>query len=387
MPDHPAMPEAAELTQWRRHIHAHPETAFEEVQTSDFVAERLTEMGLEVHRGLAKTGVIGVLRFGRPGPSIGLRADMDALHVTEKTNVAHQSRHPGRMHACGHDGHTTMLLGAAKALAKRTDLTGTINFIFQPAEENEGGGRVMVEEGLFDKFPMERVYGMHNWPGLPAGQFALRSGPMMASFDIFEVTVSGKGGHAAMPHQSIDPVVVASQLVLAWQSIVSRNVPPLESAVISVTQIHAGDTWNVIPDEVVLRGTVRTFLPEIQAMVETRMRDTATKLAGAFGATAEFRYEKRYPATINTAAETETARTAAASLGGEPVRTDLAPSMGGEDFAFLLQARPGCYVWIGNGPSEGGKNLHSPHYDFNDAILPTGVRYWVALAEKELGAA
>lgn len=387
MPDHPALPEAAELTQWRRHIHAHPETAFEEVQTSDFVAERLTEMGLEVHRGLAKTGVIGVLRFGRPGPSIGLRADMDALHVTEKTNVAHQSRHPGRMHACGHDGHTTMLLGAAKALAKRTDLTGTINFIFQPAEENEGGGRVMVEEGLFDKFPMERVYGMHNWPGLPAGQFALRSGPMMASFDIFEVTVSGKGGHAAMPHQSIDPVVVASQLVLAWQSIVSRNVPPLESAVISVTQIHAGDTWNVIPDEVVLRGTVRTFLPEIQAMVETRMRDTATKLAGAFGATAEFRYEKRYPATINTAAETETAHTAAASLGGEPVRTDLAPSMGGEDFAFLLQARPGCYVWIGNGPSEGGKNLHSPHYDFNDAILPTGVRYWVALAEKELGAA
>jgi hippurate hydrolase len=372
-----------EMTAWRRDIHAHPETAFEEHRTAEVVAKKLADFGLEVHKGLAGTGVVGTLRGSRPGGrSIALRADLDALHIHEKNGFEHASRHEGRMHACGHDGHTTMLLGAARYLAETRNFAGTVHFIFQPAEENEGGARRMIEEGLFAKFPVDAVYGMHNWPGLPAGKFAVRPGPMMASFDIFEVRVTGKGAHAAMPHEGIDPVVIAAQLVTAFQTIVSRNTHPLESAVISVTQIHGGDTWNVIPDEVVLRGTTRTFKPEIQDLVERRMREVAESLCVAQGARMAWRYERRYPATINAPEPTETAAAVLAEIvGDENVRRDVLPSMGSEDFAFMLQQKPGSYVWIGNG---GSANLHNPGYDFNDEILPLGASYWARLVERVL---
>ena len=377
----------ADVRDWRRAIHSHPETAFEEKRTSAFVAERLTEFGLEVHRGLAGTGVVGVLRQGE-GPSIGLRADMDALHIHEQTNLPYASRNEGRMHACGHDGHTAMLLGAARELARNPNFSGTLHFIFQPAEENEGGGRCMVEEGLFERFPMEAVFGLHNWPGMPVGEVSVRAGPMLASFDIFELTVTGRGSHAAMPHEGVDAVIAATQIISMWQTIVSRNVSPLDSAVISVTQIHAGDTWNVIPAEALVRGTVRTFRSTVQDKVEARMREAAEHIARGFGAETQFRYERRYPATVNTARETEFARQAAiAAFGADVVHDDIPPSMGSEDFAFMLQAKPGSYIWIGNGPSEGGRNLHSPHYDFNDALLPLGIRYWVSLVDRYLGGA
>jgi hippurate hydrolase len=372
-----------EMTAWRRDIHAHPETAFEERRTAEIVADKLAEFGIEVHKGLAGTGVVGTLRGSRPGGrAIALRADLDALHIHEKNGFEHASRHAGRMHACGHDGHTTMLLGAARYLAETRNFAGTVHFIFQPAEENEGGARRMIEEGLFAKFAVDAVYGMHNWPGLPAGKFAVRPGPMMASFDIFEVTVTGKGAHGAMPHEGVDPVVVAAQLVTAFQTIVSRNTHPLESAVISVTQIHGGDTWNVIPDEVVLRGTTRTFKAEIQDLVERRMREIAGSLCAAHGARMAWRYERRYPATVNAADETETAAAVLAEIvGAENVRRDVLPSMGSEDFAFMLQQKPGSYVWIGNG---GSANLHNPGYDFNDDVLPLGASYWARLVERVL---
>jgi hippurate hydrolase len=379
----------ADMTAWRHDIHAHPETAFEEHRTSEIVAGKLEEFGIEVHRGLAGTGVVGTLRGMHPGAGrIALRADMDALHVHEKNGFAHASKHEGRMHACGHDGHTTMLLGAARYLAETRNFAGTVHFVFQPAEENEGGGRAMVEQGLFETFPADAVFGMHNWPGLPAGQFAVRPGPMMASFDIFEITVTGQGAHAAMPHTGIDPVVAAAQVVTALQTIASRNVHPLESAVVSVTQIHGGDTWNVIPNEVVLRGTVRTFKPEVQDAIEPAMRRIADNVCAALGASAAMRYERRYPATINTDAETEIAAEVLADLVGLPnVRRDQLPSMGSEDFAFMLQAKPGSYIWIGNGPAEGGAMLHNPNYDFNDEILPLGASYWARLVEHVLGKA
>jgi hippurate hydrolase len=373
----------ADLTAWRRDIHAHPETAFEERRTAEVVATKLAEFGIEVHRGLAGTGVVGTLRGNRGGGrSVALRADLDALHIHEKNGFAHASKNEGRMHACGHDGHTTMLLGAARYLAETRNFAGTVHFVFQPAEENEGGARRMIEEGLFEKFPVEAVYGMHNWPGLPPGKFAVRPGPMMASFDIFEVVVAGKGAHAAMPHEGTDPVVIAAQLVTAFQTIVSRNAHPLESAVISVTQIHGGDTWNVIPDEVVLRGTTRTFKPEIQDLVERRMREVAEGLCAAHGARMRWRYERRYPATVNAGHETETAAAVLAEIVGEEnVRRDILPSMGSEDFAFMLQEKPGSYVWIGNG---GNANLHNPGYDFNDEILTLGASYWARLVERVL---
>lgn len=373
----------ADMTAWRQDIHAHPETAFEEHRTAEVVAGKLAEFGIEVHQGLAGTGVVGTLKGSRPGGrAIALRADLDALHIHEKNGFAHASQNEGRMHACGHDGHTTMLLGAARYLAETRNFAGTVHFIFQPAEENEGGARRMIEEGLFEKFPVEAVYGMHNWPGLPSGKFAVRPGPMMASFDIFEVIVTGKGAHAAMPHEGTDPVVVAAQLVTAFQTIVSRNTHPLESAVISVTQIHGGDTWNVIPDEVVLRGTTRTFKPEIQDLVERRMREVAENVCAAHGARMGWRYERRYPATINAGRETETAASVLAEIVGEEnVRRDVLPSMGSEDFAFMLQEKPGSYVWIGNG---GSANLHNAAYDFNDDILPLGASYWARLVERVL---
>ncbi|MFO0995352.1 MAG: M20 aminoacylase family protein [Alphaproteobacteria bacterium] len=376
----------AEMTEWRRDIHRHPETAFEEKRTSDVVAAKLESFGIEVHRGLAGTGVVGTLK-GRNanGRAIGLRADMDALHVHEVNGFAHKSVNEGRMHACGHDGHTTMLLGAAKYLAETRNFDGTVHFIFQPAEENEGGGRVMVEEGLFQKFPVEGVYGLHNWPGMPVGQFAVRSGPMMAAYDVFEITITGKGSHAAMPHQGIDPVVIASQIVTALQTISSRNTSPLDSVVVSVTQIHGGDTWNVIPEQVTLRGTTRSFRTEVQDRIEPSIRRIAEGICAALGAAMTMRYERRYPPTINSAKETELAAAAAGEVaGGANVHRDPVPSMGSEDFAFLLQARPGCYIWMGNGSDEGDRRLHSPHYDFNDDALAVGASYWAKLVESIL---
>ena len=379
----------ADLAAWRHEIHAHPETAFEERRTADFVASRLKDFGIEVHRGLAGTGVVGTLKGTRPGSrAIALRADMDALHIHEKNAAPYASTNPGKMHACGHDGHTTMLLGAARYLAETRNFAGTVHFVFQPAEENEGGGRVMVEEGLFEKFPVDAVYGMHNWPGMPAGKFAMRAGPMMASFDIFEITVTGKGTHAALPHLGVDPMVVAAQITTALQTIASRNTSPLDSVVVSVTQIHGGDTWNVIPDQVVLRGTARTFKPKIQDAVEAGIRRIAEGTAAALGAAVELRYERRYPPTINAAAETETAAAVATEIVGQAnVDRELQPTMGSEDFAFMLQVKPGAYIFIGNGTGDKAVGLHNPHYDFNDEILPIGASYWARLVERVLAKA
>lgn len=370
-----------EMTSWRRHLHAHPETAFEEHATAAFVAQRLSSFGLRVHEGLAGTGVVGSLITG-DGPAVGLRADMDALPIDEANAFAHRSRHPGRMHGCGHDGHTAMLLGAARYLAETRGFSGTVHFIFQPAEEAEGGGRVMVEEGLFARFPVEAVYGMHNWPGLPVGRFAVRPGPMMAAFDIFEITLTGKGTHGAMPHLGADPIVAGAALVHALQTVVSRSIDPLDAAVVSLTQFHAGDTWNVIPEKAVLAGTTRSLRAAVRDHIEASLRRITAAVASAYGVAADVRYEQRYPPTVNDPVEADRAFHAAALVvGDDRVDQDLPPSMGAEDFAFMLQQRPGCYVWIGNGPDDGNRNLHSPHYDFNDEILPLGASYWARLVE------
>jgi amidohydrolase len=375
-----------EMTSWRHHLHAHPETAFEEHATAAFVAQHLSESGIPVHRGLAGTGVVGSLVAGE-GEAIGLRADMDALPITEANRFGHCSRFPGRMHACGHDGHTAMLLGAARYLAATRRFRGTVHFIFQPAEEAEGGGRIMVEEGLFTQFPVAAVYGMHNWPGLPLGRFAVRPGPMMASFDTFEIVMTGKGAHGAMPHLGADPIVAGAALVQALQTIVSRTLDPLDAAVVSVTRFNAGHTWNVIPEQAVLAGTTRALRTEVQDTIEAAVRRIATSVAAAHGVTASVRYERRYPPTINDAVEAGRAATAAAAVVGiDHVDREMLPSMGAEDFAFMLQQRPGCYVWIGNGPRDGNRTLHSPHYDFNDAILPLGASYWARLVETLLPA-
>jgi hippurate hydrolase len=374
-----------EMTAWRRDFHAHPETAFEETRTAQLVAEKLASFGIEVHRGLAKTGVVGALRAGASARAIGLRADLDALHIHEQNEFAHRSQHAGRMHACGHDGHTTMLLGAAQYLAATRRFDGTVYFIFQPAEENEGGGRAMVAEGLFEKFPVAGVYGMHNWPGIPVGKFGVLPGPMMASFDIFEIVVTGRGAHGAMPHTGIDPVVAGSALVQALQTIPSRTVDPIEPAVVTVTQFHAGDAWNVIPEQAILRGTTRAFRPAVQDQIEAGIRRVCAGIDATHGTRSSVRYERRYPPTINHPRETEIAAAAMAKVvGAANVLTDLQPTMGSEDFAFMLQARPGCYVWIGNGPGEGGCVLHNPRYDFNDDILPIGASYWATLVEQVL---
>src|SRR5579862_243391 len=374
-----------QMREWRHHLHAHPETAFEEDATSTFVAEKLHGLGLEVHAGLAKTGVVSVLRNGNGNRAIGLRADLDALHIHEQSGVPYASRNPGRMHACGHDGHTAMLLGAASALAKRRSFDGTLYFIFQPAEENEGGGRVMVEEGLFDRFPMRAVYGMHNWPRLAAGKFAMRAGPLMGAYDVFEIVATGKGAHAAMAYQGKDPMLFAAHAINALQTVVSRNLHPQDAGVISVTQVHAGDTWNVIPESIVLRGTVRTFKPDVQDLIERRMKTLEIGRAAMFEMRATLRYERRYPATVNSEEETRHAAHAAVSVvGKDNVDTNPTPEMGSEDFAFMLQRTPGCYVWLGAGQGEDTPNIHNPHYDFNDAVLAIGASYWVMLAEQEL---
>ena len=375
----------ADMRAWRHHIHAHPETAFEETATSAFVADKLRSFGLDVHTGLAGTGVVGVLRHGHSPAAVGLRADLDALHIHEKSGVAYASQNEGKMHACGHDGHTTMLLGAARAMAQRRNFDGTAYFIFQPAEENEGGGRVMVEEGLFDRFPMRAVYGMHNWPLMPVGMIATRVGPLMGAFDIFEIVATGKGAHAAMPYQAKDPMLFAAHAINALQTIVSRNLHPQDAGVVSVTQVHAGDTWNVIPEQIVLRGTVRTFRKEVQDLIEQRIRTLVDGICAMFEMTATVRYERRYPATVNSERETGYAIDAAtAVVGAGNVDTDPTPEMGSEDFAFMLNARPGCYVWLGAGHGPDTPNIHNPRYDFNDDVLPIGASYWVTLAEQQL---
>ena len=375
-----------ELTKWRHDLHAHPETAFEENRTAAFVAGELRKMGLEVHEGIGCTGVVGVLRNG-DGWTVGLRADMDALNIPETTGLSYASTIPGKMHACGHDGHTTMLLGAARRMAANPPGKGTVVFIFQPAEENEGGARVMIEEGLFDRFPVDRLFALHNWPGLAEGQFAVHSGSVMAALDTFELRLIGKGSHAAMPHQGVDPITLAAQIQNGWQTIVSRMVDPTDAAVISITQMNAGDTLNVIPEQVTLHGTVRSLLPATQDMLEAEMAHRARYIAQAYHAKAEFDYLRRYPATINVEPATELALAAARTVAGEDaVRTDLTPSMGAEDFAFMMKDIPGAYIWIGNGPSEGGRNLHSPNYQFNDAIIPLGVQYFCEVAKRVLHA-
>jgi hippurate hydrolase len=379
------------MQQWRRDLHAHPETAFEETRTASKIASLLTDWGLEVHTGIAGTGVVGVLRgaiaAGERPVSLGFRADMDALHLTEQTQLDYQSTRPGKMHACGHDGHVAMLLGAAQRLAQRRHFKGVINFIFQPAEENEGGGRRMVEEGLFERFPCDSVWAVHNWPELPLGRAAVRAGPMMAAFDRFEITVQGKGGHGAMPHLAIDPIVIAGQIVSALQTIVSRQIPASESAVVSVTRINAGHTDNVIPDACILGGTVRTFSTSAQDRVKTAMETITSSLAHSQGGQAHLTYTYGYPATINAPTEAEIAAEAAASvLGADNVLCDLPPSMAGEDFAFMLAKRPGAYLWLGQNRGPGDAMVHSPNYDFNDALLALGASYWLALAERLLTA-
>jgi len=375
----------ADLTAWRRDLHANPETAFEEHRTSAVVAAKLEEFGIEVHRGLAGTGVVGTLRGNQPGDrSIALRADMDALPMPEANQFDHASKTPGKMHACGHDGHTIMLLGAARYLAETRNFAGTVHFVFQPAEEGGGGGRVMVEEGLFDKFPAEEVYGMHNWPGLPVGQFAARVGPMMAATDQFEIAIEGQGGHAAQPNKTIDPIVIGSQIVGALQTIASRNADPIKSVVVSVTQFQAGSAFNVIPQTAWLCGTIRTFDAELRTQTHKRMKEIAEGVALAFGGSAKVDFRFGYPATVNHAAQTEKAMAIAERVAGAGNVHEAQPSMGGEDFSYMLLEKPGAYIFIGNGPEVEGKKLHQVNYDFNDDALPVGASYWAQLVEEVL---
>jgi hippurate hydrolase len=377
------------LVALRHDLHAHPELAFEERRTSDKIAAFLQARGIETHRGLAGTGVVGILRQGDGRRAIALRADMDALPVQEQNLFPHRSRIDGRMHACGHDGHTAMLLGAAEYLAAHPNFDGTVVFIFQPAEETDGGARVMIEEGLFEQFPVDAVFGMHNWPGLSAGQFAVHSGPVMACADQFDILIKGHGAHAAMPHQGRDPLVAGATLVQALQSVVSRTLDPLDSAVLSITQFFAGgEAYNVIPAEARIGGTVRAFRPEVEDAIEAAMERLCAGIAAAHGVQAALDYRRGYPPTVNAAAEADACRRVLVDLVGEDnVRSDMRPSMGAEDFAYMLREKPGCYVWIGNGLAEGGCMLHNPRYDFNDDILTLGACYWVKLVETLLQAA
>ena len=374
-----------EMQSWRRDIHAHPEIAFEEHRTAEIVAEKLKSFGIEVETGIAGTGVVGTLKRGTGNRSIGLRADLDALLIKEANEFEHKSKNPGKMHACGHDGHTVMLLGAAKYLAEQGNFDGTVNFIFQPAEEGEAGAKAMIDDGLFEDFPMESVYAIHNWPGLPIGEIAMRSGPIMAAMDVFEIKIIGKGGHAALPHLVIDPIPVGSQVVLALQNIVSRNLSPTDTAVVSVTQFHAGDAWAVVPKEIVLKGTVRSFTPNVQKLIEQRMKEITSGICTASNCDFNWWYEKRFPPTVNSSAETELAAKAARSVcGNESVNANVEMVTGSEDFGYMLQEKPGCYAFLGNGPGEGGCMLHSAHYDFNDEIIPVGASYFVRLVTEEL---
>jgi hippurate hydrolase len=376
---------AEDMKAWRRDIHRHPEIAFEEHRTAEVVAGKLADWGIEVHRGLAGTGVVGLLEGRKAGARmIGLRADMDALPLQELNGFEHRSAHDGKMHACGHDGHTAMLLGAARYLAETRNFAGRIAFIFQPAEEGEGGARVMIEEGLFDRFPVESVYGLHNMPGLDRGQVAMRAGPLLAAADTVTIEITGKGGHAAIPHMAIDPVVIGAEIVTALQTIASRRIDPLDSLVISITRFDAGTADNIIPETARLTGSVRTLSTETRDQVEADIRRIADGVAATHGGSAEVTFSHGYPATVNWPEETgRCAAVAGEIVGPENVHPDVAPVMGSEDFAFMLEKKPGCYILLGNGleSSPGGCSVHNPNYDFNDEIAVIGASYWARLAE------
>ena len=383
--------QAASIAAIRRDIHAHPELCFKEVRTADVVAGKLTEWGIPIHRGMGVTGVVGIIKGnGTSERAIGLRADMDALPMQESNTFAHASVHPNKMHACGHDGHTAMLLAAAQHFAKHRNFDGTVYLIFQPAEEGGGGARVMMEDGLFTQFPMDAVFGMHNWPGSQMGTFAVSPGPVMASTSEFKITVCGKGGHAALPHDAIDPIIVATQIVQAFQSIISRNKKPVDAGVISVTMIHAGEATNVIPNSCELQGTVRTFSVAVLDLIEKRMREVAAGLCAAHGASCDFDLERNYPPTVNSAHEANFARQVMEKIVGVQNVMVQEPTMGGEDFAYMLQAKPGAYCFIANGDGDhramghgaGPCMLHNPSYDFNDDLIPLGATFWVRLAEE-----
>jgi hippurate hydrolase len=374
-----------DLADWRHDIHAHPELGFEEQRTADFVAQKLAEFGVEVFRGVGKTGVVGRLRAGSSARAIGLRADMDALPIEEATNLPYRSQNAGRMHACGHDGHTAMLLGAARYLAETRAFDGTVHLIFQPAEEGLGGGAAMVEDGLFDRFPCDAIFGMHNSPGLAVGKFQIRTGAMMAGGAYFDIAVAGRGAHGARPESGIDPVVAASHIAIALQTIVSRNLRPLDTAVVSVTQIHAGDAYNVIPERAVLRGTARCFSRQTMAMIEENLRRVAAGVAAGFGATAELDFRVIFPPLVNDAAEARFVADVAAELVGEGnVNREGNLVMASEDFSYMLEKRPGAYIRIGNGDGDGSCEVHNPGYDFNDAALPLGASLFARLAETKL---
>jgi amidohydrolase len=381
--------DAGAIATLRRDIHAHPELCFQEKRTSDVIAAALTEWGIPVHRGLGTTGVVGIVRNGSSSRAVGLRADIDALPMTEHNRFAHASTIAGRMHACGHDGHTAMLLAAAKHLSRHRDFDGTVYLVFQPAEEGGGGAREMIKDGLFERFPMEAIFGAHNWPGMKVGQFAVKPGPCFASSNEFRITIRGKGAHGAMPHLGLDPVPVACQMVQAFQTIVTRNKRPIDAAVISVTMIHAGEATNVVPDSCVLEGTVRTFTLEVLDLIERRMREVIDGTAAAFGVQCEFEFHRNYPPTINHDAETAFFRRVASDVAGPANVLDFEPTMGAEDFSYFLLEKPGCYFLIGNGDGShraGGHGmgpcmLHNPSYDFNDDLIPLGATLWVRLAE------
>ncbi|MGV3550282.1 M20 aminoacylase family protein [Rhizobium sp.] len=374
----------AEITAWRRDLHQMPELGFDVVKTAGFVEQRLKEFGVdEIVKGLGRTGIVGIIKGAKgEGPTIGLRADMDALPITEKSGKAWASKTAGKMHACGHDGHTAMLLGAAKYLAETRNFVGSIAVIFQPAEEGGGGGREMVKDGMMEKFAISEVYGMHNLPGLDMGKFATRNGPIMASTDEFRVTIKGRGGHAAMPHVTIDPVVISAQIITALQTIASRNVDPLQSSVVSVTILKGGDASNVIPNEASFAGTIRTLNDEMRELSKKRLREISQGVAAALGAEASVTIHTGYPVTSNHGEQTGVAVAAAGDVAGVPnVDADVNPMMGGEDFSYMLNARPGNFIFIGNGDTA---TLHNADYDFNDEVIPHGVSYWVRLAEQRL---
>jgi amidohydrolase len=386
-PEQTFIPEDTRLRmqEWRRDLHAHPELGFEEARTSELVASQLEAFGIEVHRGIGKTGVVGVLRKGSSARSIGLRADMDALPIQEANGFAHRSRHDGRMHACGHDGHTAMLLGAAMHLAATRKFDGTVNFIFQPAEEGIGGARAMIDDGLFRRFPCESIFGMHNRPGMAVGRFTVRSGPMMAGGAFFDIEVTGRGSHGARPDSGIDPVLAASHIVTALQSIVSRNVRPVETAVLSVTQFHAGDAYNVIPQSARLAGTVRAFSGEVMELIGRSLARVAESVAAGFGASARTDFRPIFEPLVNDPAEADFAASVCAELvGAANVRRDPPLIMASEDFSCMLAEVPGCYINIGNGDGEGACEVHNPSYDFNDAALPLGAAFFVRAVEKKL---
>ena len=386
--------DSAAVAAIRRDIHSHPELCFEERRTADVIAKALADWGIPIHRGLGTTGVVGIVKNGAGERAVGLRADIDALPITEHNTFAHASRHAGKMHACGHDGHIAMLLAAAKHLSRHRNFDGTVYLVFQPAEEGGGGAREMIKDGLFDRFPMQAMFGAHNWPGLGVGQFAVKSGPCFASSNEFKVTIRGRGSHAALPHDGIDPVPIACQMVQAFQTIITRNKRPIDSGVISVTMIHAGEATNVVPESCTMEGTVRTFTLEVLDLIERRMHEIAEHTARAFGAECEFRFVRNYPPTINHAAETEFVRGVMADVAGAHNVLDFEPTMGAEDFSYFLQAKPGCYFVIGNGDGShraaghglGPCLIHNPSYDFNDDLIPLGATLWVRLAERWLAA-